>query len=109
MLAEVVEARQRGGALEPEDALEERRRPVADRPAGAVVPARFRDQAALEQAGDGRVGGDAADPGDLGPAARAEVGDDRERLERGLREPALDRPLEQAPARAAASREARKA
>ena len=98
-LAQVVEARQRGGVLEPEDALEERRRPVADGTAGAVVPAGFGDQAAFEQAGDGRVGGDAADAGDLRPAARAEVGDDRERLESCLREATLDRPLEQAAAR----------
>ena len=57
------------------------------------------DEPAFREPGDGRVGGDAADPGDLRPAARAEIGDDRERLERRLREPALDRPLEQAPTR----------
>ena len=97
-LAQVVEPRQRGGALEPEDAFEERRRPVADGATRAVVASRLGDQAALEQAGDGRVGGDPADAGDLRPAARAEVGDDRERLQGRLREASLDRPLEEAAA-----------
>ena len=71
LLADVVQAGKRGQALEPEHALEERLEPVADRSAGAVVPAGLGDQAALEEARDRRVGGDAADAGDLGPAARA--------------------------------------
>ena len=96
--AEVVEPGQRSGALEPEDALEERRRPVANRSTRSIVAACLGDQAALEQAGDGRVGGDAADASDLGPAARAEVGNDRERLHRRLREATLDRALEEATA-----------
>ena len=45
------------------------------------------EQAALDEPRDGRVGADAADPGDLGPRARAEVGDDRERLERAPERP----------------------
>ena len=94
-LAELRQARQRGEALEPEDALEERRRAVANRPARPVVAPGLGDQAAVEQPGNGRVRGDTADPRDLRPAARAEVGDDREGLEGGLGEPALDRPLEE--------------
>src|SRR5439155_25388168 len=65
-------SRQRGEAVEPEDALEERRRAIADR-AGALVAAGLGDQAALDEARDGRVGGDAADPCDLGSRDRAEV------------------------------------
>ena len=72
-LAEVVEPRQRGEALEPEDALEERRRPVADRAARRRLASGLGDRARAREAGDGRVGGDAADPRDLGPRARAEV------------------------------------
>ena len=93
-LADVVEPRQRREALEPEDAFEERRRAVADR-ARRLVAARLRDQAALEQVRDGRVRGDAADARDVRPRARSEVRDDRERLERGLREVALRRLLEE--------------
>ena len=46
--AEIVEARQRGERLDAEDALEERRRAVADR-AELVVAAALGDQAALDQ------------------------------------------------------------
>ena len=73
--------------------------PVADRAADAFVAAGLGDQAALDEARDDRVGGDAADARDLRAADRPEVRDDRQRLERRCREPALDRPLEQAPAR----------
>src|ERR671912_507110 len=98
-LAEVVEARQRRCALQSEDALEEPRRPVANGAAGAVLPTGFGNQAALEQARDGRVCGDAANARDLGAAAGPEVRNDRERLERRLREPTLDRALEEPLAR----------
>ena len=66
---------------------------------GAVLAARFGDQAPLRQAGDGGVCGNPADPGDLRPRDRSEVRDDRDRLERSLREAALHRTLEQPPAR----------
>ena len=79
-------ARQRGERLEAEDALEERRRAIADRAELVLAPA-LGDQAALGEAGDDAVDVDAADARDLGPRHRAEVGDDRERLERGLRSP----------------------
>ena len=97
--ADVVEARQLRQALEPEDALEERRRAVADRAAAVVVAAGLGDQAALDEVRDGGVGGDAADARDVGPRARPEVRDDRERLERRLREVPLRRLLEEARAR----------
>ena len=71
--------------LEPEDALEERRRAVADGAARGGLAAGLCEKAPLDQAGDGGVGGDAADTRDLGPRARAEVRHDRQRLERGLR------------------------
>ena len=95
-LAEVVQPRELRERLEAENPLEERRRPVADRAAGPVLAARLGDQPALDEAGDDRVGGDAADPRDLRPADRPEVGDDRQRLERRRRQPPLDRPLERA-------------
>src|SRR6266508_716607 len=97
--AEVVEPRQRRERLEAEDPLEQRRDLVADRAAGAVVAAGFRDQAPLDQIGDGRIGRHAADACDVRPCARPEVRDDRERLERRLRQRALHRPLEQPTAR----------
>ena len=56
--AHVVQARQLREALEPEDALEERRRAVADGAGGTVAPG-FRDQSALEEIRDRGVGGDA--------------------------------------------------
>src|SRR5262245_23145762 len=96
---EIVEPRKRREALEAEDALEERRRPVPHGAAGRGLTPGFRDEAALDEARDGRVGGDAADPCDVGAGARAEVRDDRERLERGTGEPALHRLLEQTRAR----------
>src|SRR5439155_18880628 len=99
VVAEVVEPRQLGERLEPEHPLEEPGRPVADGAARGVLAPSFGDQPALDQAGHGRVGRDAADAGDLRPRARPEVRDDRERLEPGLREAALHRPLEQPRAR----------
>ena len=42
VLTEVVEPRERGEALEPEDALEERRRPVANRAALSRLRVRLR-------------------------------------------------------------------
>src|SRR6185295_16043 len=78
--AEVVESRQRSEALEPEDALEERGRPVAD--GTTCLASRFGDEAALQEARDGRVRSDAADARDVGSRARAEIRHDRERLER---------------------------
>ena len=97
-LADVVEPRQREATRARRRARTAASSGSGSRP-GAVVAAGLGDQAALGEAGDGRVGRDAADPRDLRPRDRAEVGDDRERLERRLREPALDRPLEEARAR----------
>src|SRR5262249_57909037 len=90
--AEALHPRQRRERLEPEDALEERRRPVAHRPELALTSC-LRHEPALHQARDDAVDVDAADTGDLRPRARAEVRDDGERLERRLREPALGGPL----------------
>ena len=75
------------------------RHPVAHGAAGPALAPGLGDQAALDERRDGRVGGNAADARDLGPRHRAEVGDDRDGLEGGLREPSLDRPLEQPRAR----------
>src|SRR5579862_3205785 len=91
---EVIEARQSGKRLEPEDALEERRRPVADR-AEVVVAASLGDETALDEPGDDSVDVHATNPRDLGPRARAEIGDRRQRFERRLRQAALDGPLEE--------------
>src|SRR5207245_6767049 len=66
VLAEVVQARQLREALEPEHALEQRRRAVADR-ARDVVAARLRDQSALDQVRHRGVGGHAADTRDVRP------------------------------------------
>src|SRR2546423_1653073 len=93
-VVEVFEAPDDDTALEPEHALEERRRAIADGSSGALVPTCFGDQPALQEVRHGGVGGDAADPGDVRPRAGAEVRDDRERLERGLGEVPLRRPLE---------------
>ena len=82
---ELLEPRQLGQAAEPEDPLEERRRAIADGAARGRLAAGLCEKAPLDQAGDGGVGGHAADTRDLGPRARAEVRDDRQRLERGLR------------------------
>ena len=49
-LAEVVEPRQRRERLEPEDALEQRRRAVANRAADALLAPGLGDQAALDEA-----------------------------------------------------------
>jgi hypothetical protein len=83
----------------PEDALEEWCDAVADGAARAALPSGLGDQAALDERRDGRVGCDTADPCDLGTRDRAEVRDDRKRLERSLAEPTLDGPLEQPAAR----------
>jgi hypothetical protein len=82
--AELLEPWQLGQAAEPEDPLEERRRAIADGPTRAGLSAGLAEEAALDQARDGRVRGDAPDARDVRPRARAEVGDDRQRLERGL-------------------------
>src|SRR5207342_297722 len=82
--------------LEPEHTLEERRRPVADRPARRALAPSFLDQSALDEARDGGIGCHAADLCDIRPRARAEIRDDGKRLERRLREAALHRSLEQA-------------
>src|SRR5947208_3843858 len=84
VLADIVEARELGEALEAEDALEQRRRAVADR-APAGLAARFRHEPTLDEVRDRGIGRDAADPRDVGTRARPEVRDDRERLERRLR------------------------
>ncbi len=51
--AEVVEPRELGEALQPENALEQRRDAVANR-ADGLVTARLGDQPALDEAGDDR-------------------------------------------------------
>src|SRR5580765_234398 len=61
---EIIQPWQLRKRLEPEDALEHRRRAVLDRAADAVVPARLRDQPALDKSRHGGVGCDAADPRD---------------------------------------------
>src|SRR5207302_8328453 len=77
---EIVEPRQLRQALEPEDALEQRGRPVSHRSAGLVRAARLGDQPALDETGHGRIGRDAADARDLRPRAGPEIRDDRKRL-----------------------------
>src|SRR5689334_22733350 len=52
VVAEVVEPRQLRQALEPEDALEERRRPVANRTTEPFFATRLRDQPALHEPRD---------------------------------------------------------
>src|SRR3954447_22347028 len=81
--AEGLHPRQRGERLEAEDALEERCRAVADRAVLVHAPA-LADQPSFDEAGDDAVDVDAADSCDLRPRDRAEVRDDRERLERRL-------------------------
>src|SRR5262245_23044838 len=95
VLAEVVETRQRGETLEAEDALEERRRPVPNRTTRTAFTTGLGDQPSLDQTGNGGVGSDAADPGDVRAGARPQVRDDRQRLERRLREPPFDGTLEE--------------
>ena len=95
---EVVEPRQLREAFQAEHALEHGRAAVLHRAADAVVAARLGDQPALDQARHGRIGRNAADARDLRPRARPQVRHDRERLQGGLRQPALHRPLEQATA-----------
>jgi hypothetical protein len=97
--AQLLEPRELGQAAEPEDALEERRGPVADGAARSGLAAGLCQKAPLDQAGDGGVGGDSADTRDLGPRAWAEVRHDRQRLERGLRYASLRRLAEEARAR----------
>src|SRR2546423_8529011 len=92
--AEIVQARQLREALEAEDTLEEGRRRVPDR--AGFLPARFGDQAPLEQAGYDRVDRHPADARHVRTRARPEVGDHRERLEPRPGDPALDAPLQQA-------------
>src|SRR3954464_9791356 len=98
VVADVVEPRERRERFEAEHALEERRRAVPDRAEIAVAPG-LGDEAALEEPGDDAVDVDAADAGDLPPRARAEVRDDRERLESGVREALLDGAVEEPRAR----------
>src|SRR5579863_3028197 len=93
VLADIVETRKLGEALEAEDPLEQGRRPVADR-AATRLTAGFGDQSALNEVRHAGVGRDAADPRDVGAGARTEVRDDREGLERGLGEVPLRGPLE---------------
>src|SRR5206468_1305167 len=64
-------------------------------------------EAALDEAGDGGIGADAADARDLRPRARPDVRDDRERLERGPREALVDRAVVEA--RAGGGRRLRRA
>ena len=72
--------------LEPEDAVEHLGRAVEHGATALVVAPGLLDHAALEQAGDGAVGRDAADARDLGTGDRLQVGDHGERLERRGRE-----------------------
>ena len=61
----------------------------------SFVAAALGDEPALDEPGDDAVDVDAADARDLRARHRPEVRDDRERLERSLRQPALGRLLEQ--------------
>src|SRR3954451_19683768 len=99
VVAEVVQARQGRERVEREHPLEEGRRPVAHCAADSVVAACLGDEATLEQPRDRRVRRYAADPRDLRPRDRPQVRDDRDCLERGLRQTALHGTLEQARAR----------
>src|SRR5439155_21064098 len=96
-LAEVVEPRQLREALEPENTLEQRCRPVPH--GAAVVAPRLGDQATLDETGDDRVGGHAAEPGDVGTATGSEIGDHGNRPQRRLRQAGLDGALEEPAAR----------
>ena len=109
ILAEIVEPRQLGESFEAEDPLEQLRRAVTDRAAETRLTTRLDDEPALDEPGDHRVGCDTANAGDIGPRARAQVGDDGERLERCLREAALDGSLDEACAGSCFARAARKA
>ncbi len=84
--------------VEPEHPLEERRRSIAHRSAVAVA-AGLCDEPTVDEARNGGVRRDAADAGDLGPADRAEIGDDRECLQRRLRQAALRGALDETGAR----------
>src|ERR671918_544098 len=84
-----------GEARKAENPLEERRGAVANSPPGRVLPARLHYETALDEASDCGVGRHAADPGDVGARARAEVRHDGQRFERRLREASLDGPFEE--------------
>ena len=99
VLAEIVEPRQLRECLEAEDALEQLRGAIANGTAETRLTTRLDDEPALDEPRNDRVGCNAADPGDVGTRARAEIGDDGERLERCLGEPTLDGPLDEAPTR----------
>src|SRR5262249_17616166 len=94
-LPEIVQARQLRQPVEPEDPLEKLSRPVAHGPRRSGLSPGLGNEASLDEPADARIGGDAADPGDGGPRAGPEVGDHRERLQRGLREASLDRTLDE--------------
>ena len=91
--SQIVEAWELRQALEAEDSFEERRDAVAD--CAALLPPRLRDQAPLHEPGYDGVGGDPAEPCDVGTRDGPDVGHDRERLESGLRKTALDRAFEE--------------
>src|SRR5581483_2504047 len=95
VVADVVQARQRGEAFQPEGALEQLGRPVTDGAAYAGLTPRFGQQATLDEAGDDRVRGNAPQPRNVGPGDRTEVGRYSQRLKSRLRKPSLDRPLDQ--------------
>ena len=80
---------------QPEQLQELGARAIQDRAELGV--AGLLDQAAVEQRGDGRVGADPADAGDLRARYRLQVGDDRERLGLGGRERGDARAAEQPP------------
>src|SRR5437868_13843753 len=80
VVAEIVDPRQRRERFEPEDALEERRRPVADR-AELVLTAALGYEPALGESRHDAVDVDAADARDLGARDRPEVRNDGECLE----------------------------
>jgi hypothetical protein len=93
ILGQVVEPRELREARQAENALEERRRSVPNR---ALVATGLRDEAALEETGDGRIGRHAADARDLRTADRPQIRDDRKGLQSRLRETALHGPLDEA-------------
>ena len=94
---ELASSRQLVERAQAEQPQEQLAGPVQDR--AELRAAGLLDQPALEQRRRGRLGVDAADPGDLGPRDRLQVGDDRERLGlgRGQRRRARAGPAAAAP------------
>src|SRR5437588_10802049 len=74
---------------EPQPFEELRGRPVEHRPARALLPAHLLDEPPLAERSQHPIGVDATNAGDLVAGDGLLVGDDRERLQGGLREPGV--------------------